>query len=416
MKTDLDQLLHENDLDALLIIGNGQNNPPMVYMTGGAHLSDAYLIKKKNQLPILYHHMMERDEAQKSGLETRNIEMIDLNRMMRSNPSQGSLQHQRAVALIQNILEDLDLSSGKVAIYGQYETGKGYAMFSALQTALPELTLVGETENPVLWSAMLTKDEDEIERIKKMGLITTEVVAEIADLLSRSKVSGNILKKKDDTPLTIGSIRRQINLLLAERGVENPHGTIFSMGRDAAVPHNVGNDQQEIELGKTIVFDIYPCEAGGGYFYDFTRTWSLGYATDETYRVYEEVRKVYHLVTEALESSKPFKDYQELACDIFEARGFATIRKTPGLQSGYVHQIGHGLGLNIHEPPSSRSISSKLDFLFPGTVFTIEPGLYFPDDEIGVRLEDTFYVKKNGQIKKIVDYPLDLILPVGQRS
>jgi len=413
MKTDLDQLLQNNNLDALLIIGNGQNNPPLVYMTGGAHLSDAYLIKKRNQSPILYHHMMERDEAQKSGLETRIIETIDLNRITNFTAGKGNLQFQWAVALLRKILEDLDLSSGRVAIYGQYETGKAYAMFSGLQIALPELTLVGETENSVLWSAMLTKDEAEIERIKRMGLITTEVVAEIADLLSRSQVSGNILKKKDDTPLTIGAIRRQINQLLAERNVENPHGTIFSMGRDAAIPHNVGKEQQVIELGKTIVFDIYPCEAGGGYFYDFTRTWSLGYATDETYRIYEEVRKVYRIVTEALESSKPFKNYQDLACDIFEAHGFTTIRKTPGTQSGYVHQIGHGLGLNIHEPPSSRTISSKLDYLFPGTVFTIEPGLYFPDDEIGVRLEDTFCVRTNGLIEKIVDYPLDLVLPVG---
>ena len=48
-----------------------------------------------------------------------------------------------------------------------------------------------------------------------------------------------------------------------------------------------------MKLGQTIVFDIYPAEAGGGYYYDFTRTWSLGYATPEAQELFDQVKEIY---------------------------------------------------------------------------------------------------------------------------
>jgi Xaa-Pro aminopeptidase len=79
--------------------------------------------------------------------------------------------------------------------------------------------------------------------------------------------------------LTIGDVKRKINLWLAERDAVPSEGFIFAQGRDAGIPHSQGNPDDMLRLGQTIIFDIYPQERGGGYFYDFTRTWSLGYAT-----------------------------------------------------------------------------------------------------------------------------------------
>ena len=53
-----------------------------------------------------------------------------------------------------------------------------------------------------------------------------------------------------------------------------------------------------MRLGQTIVFDIYPAEKGGGYYYDFTRTWSLGYATPEAQELYDQVHEIYNKVME----------------------------------------------------------------------------------------------------------------------
>ncbi len=410
MKSDLNHLLQSNNLDAIVIVGPGYYNPAMVYMTGGAHLSDAYLIKKRGEPATLYHRAMERDEAKKTSLQTRLIEDFNQNQSYVQN-ERNRLQFQ--VALIRKMLEDSKINAGRIAIYGQYEIGKAYTIFSTLQTEMPELTFVGELEDGLLWTAMATKDQTEIDRIRKMGLITTEVVTEVADYLTHSKHNGEILLKIDSTPFTIGDLRKKINIWLTERNAENPKGTIFSIGYDAGVPHSIGNDNDYLELGKTIIFDIFPCEAGGGYFYDFTRTWCLGYASDEIYQIYEDVHEVYTEITRSLVGSTPFKNYQNLACDLFEAQGHKTIRQSPQTQSGYVHHIGHGLGLQIHEPPFSRSTSGEHDYLFPGTVFTIEPGLYYPELEIGVRLEDTYVVKSDGSLEIMAEYPLDLVLPIG---
>ena len=125
--------------------------------------------------------------------------------------------------------------------------------------------------------AMETKDAVEVKRIRKMGTVTTEVVRRTAEYLTSREIRPDeVLLKEDGTPLTIGDVKARINLWIAELGGENPEGTIFAIGRDVGVPHSAGTPSDLLRLGQTIVFDIYPCEAGGGYFYDFTRTWSLG--------------------------------------------------------------------------------------------------------------------------------------------
>ena len=70
------------------------------------------------------------------------------------------------------------------------------------------------------------------------------------------------------------------------------------------------------------------------------------------------------------------------------------------------------MGLNIHEKPSSGSTATPTDILAPGVVFTVEPGLYYPERQLGVRLEDTVWVRPDGQIDILAPYPYDLVLPM----
>ena len=314
--------------------------------------------------------------------------------------------------LLERIFADLGISSGRMALYGLQDAGVAYATFTALQQALPDITLIGEAGDSLLMAAMMTKDQTEIERIRRVGQITTEVVGNVADYLVSRPVRDETLYMNEDQPLTIGHVKNQIDLWLAERGAENPKGAIFSIGRDAAVPHSSGTPGDLLRLGQTIIFDIYPCERGGGYFHDFTRTWCLGYAPDQAMALYEDVLYVYRQVVGKLRANAPFKDYQELTCDLFRQRGHATILDDPLTQSGYVHGLGHGVGLRVHERPFSRTHGS--DLLEPGVVFTIEPGLYYPDRAMGVRLEDTYWLPPDGGgAQLLVEYPLDFVLPMG---
>jgi Xaa-Pro aminopeptidase len=259
---------------------------------------------------------------------------------------------------------------------------------------------------------MATKDSVEIERIRRMGQITTQVVGKTAAFLSAHSARDGVLVKEDGEALTLGEVKAHINLWLAESGAENPEGTIFAIGRDAGVPHSVGNPADTLRLGQTIVFDIFPCEAEGGYYYDFTRTWCLGYAPDKVQQLYNQVLGVYRQVTRELEVNAPYADYQKRTCDIYESQGHPTIQTNPNTVSGYVHSVGHGVGVRIHEKPWSGSTASTTDILAPGSVFTIEPGLYYPERGMGVRLEDTWYVRPDGHMEVLAPYPMDLVLPV----
>jgi Xaa-Pro aminopeptidase len=238
------------------------------------------------------------------------------------------------------------------------------------------------------------------------------VVGLVHDYLSRQTAREGVLVDASGNPVTIGQVKGLINRWLAERGAENPEGTIFSQGRDAAIPHSTGKNEEALRLGVPIVFDIYPCEAGGGYFYDFTRTWCLGYAPDAVTSVYEDVRRVYETLLGEYEVAKPCAAYQARACDLFAGLGHPTIQQNPETEEGFVHSLGHGLGLNIHEQPWFSASMGAQDLIHPGSVFTLEPGLYYPDREIGVRLEDTIWITPQGLPQVLAEYPMDLVIPV----
>lgn len=408
MKSDLDRLMEEQGLDAILVTGPAQHNPPMVYFTGPIHMTSGELIKKRGSDPVLFYNPMERDEAAKTGFASRNLTDYRIDELIKST---GGNKREATAIRYQKILTDYELTSGKLAIYGKMDVGSAYGIFSNLQEKMPGLTIVGQHEDTLLLEAMSTKDADEVDQIRSMGKITISVVEKVADFLTSQNNRHNFLVKSNGEPLTIGEVKQKINLWLAEAGVENPEGTIFAIGRDAGVPHSSGNPDDILELGKTIIFDIFPAQSGGGYFFDFTRTWCLGFAPDEVLALYDDVSTVYHQISQELEADTLCSHYQNRTCELFSEMGHTTIKDNPTTQEGYVHSLGHGVGLYIHENPRLSSNAGQ-DRLVPGSVVTVEPGLYYPEKGMGVRLEDTVWVRPDGEIELLAQYPYDLVLPV----
>jgi Xaa-Pro aminopeptidase len=409
MKKDLDSLMAQQNIDLLFVVGPGFHNPVMAYLTGCAPLTQAIVIKKKGEEPVLFYRPMERDQAAQTGLQAVNLNHYPLGRWFKKTNGAPS----KSVAYqYQAILSDMGFQKGRVLLYGVDEVGTNLSVFSELQKLMPGLEFVADVRQDPIQLAMATKDTGELDHILQMGRVTVDVVANIADYLSGFSAGNEILSHVDGSPVTIGEVKQRIDLLLAERGAENPEGTIFSMGRDAGVPHNNGRPDAPLRLGQTIVFDIYPCEAKGGYFYDFTRTWCLGYAPDNVQKIYDQVKQVYQQLTRELQVDTPFAFYNQRACQMFETQGHATILTQPDTEAGFVHSLGHGVGLHIHEKPWSGLTANPTDVLAPGTVFTLEPGLYYPEQGLGVRLEDTWMVKPDGSMEIFVDFPKELVLPV----
>jgi len=411
MRSDLDLFLEEEHIDALWVMGAMKNNADMVYFTGIQEVRNADLIKLSGKPPVVYHATaMEREEAAKSGLETHAFDTeLPLEEYIKKHS--GDLTS--AVAdRYTDVFKKIGLSKGRIAVSGTTTLSAAYSIIENMKSMLPEIEFTGILKDSIIQKARMTKDPDEAERIRKMGKITTTVVKRVADYLTSQQVENNHLVEEKGNPVTISTVKGLINQWLSELGAENPEETIFSIGRDAGIPHDTGNPDDLIELGTPIVFDIYPCEKGGGYFYDFTRTWCLGFAPDDVQKLYDQVSSVFHLILGSLETGRQFKHFQDKTCQLFSEMGHATIADRPDITEGYVHSIGHGLGLEVHENPFSGITSAESDVLIPGVVFTIEPGLYYPSRNMGIRIEDTVYLNLEGQFEIMADFPYDLVLPM----
>jgi len=411
MKSELDALMQARNMDAFIVFGHAENNPPMTYLTGGGHVSHATLIKKRGEEAIFFFGDMERDEAAKSGLKLIPYSKYDGEALFKKANRDGLLA---AAFRLELMLKDAGVHSGRVGLYGFYDLSAIFGMISHVMKLMPELEFVGEArEDSIFMQAMETKDEAEVTRIRKMGKITTEVVSKVKDFLTACDVGDDeVLLNENGSPLTVGDMHAKIRLWVAERGAELPSGFIFAIGRDAGVPHSSGNPADLMRLGQTIVFDIYPAEAGGGYYYDFTRTWSLGYATPEAQELFDQVREIYDKLNENFDLNAPFKNYQQMACEYFESKGHQTPLHTKAPVEGYVHSLGHGVGLNIHERPFSGLIVGDDHRLAPGVVVTSEPGLYYPEKGMGFRIEDTYWVRPDGKMEILAEYPYDFVLPM----
>ncbi len=409
MKSDLPALMEARGLDALLIFGDALHNPAMTYFTGVAHVTEGVLVVKRGEQPVLFYHSMERDEAASTGLQTRSI--TDYN--YREIYEQEGKNPLRATArLYQRMLIDMGLTTGKVAVYGQRDAGEAFGLLSGLQELLPDIEFTGEYKDSVLLQARATKDAQEIEQMRTVAKQTVEVVGLVADFLSRQKDVGGVLTGEDGQPVTVAKVKSLINRLLAERGLDNPHGTIFAPGAEGGVPHSQGSPEAPLRLGEPIVFDIYPVQAGGGYFADFTRTWCIGHASPEAQALYDDVRSVFDTIMGELKTGVHGTVYQERVCELFEAQGHPTIRKDPLTKVGYVHSFAHGLGLDVHERPSTGRDTTPEDVLKPGMVITVEPGLYYPERGLGVRIEDAVYMHPDGSTEILAPYPYDLVIPL----
>jgi len=411
MKSELDALMQARNLDAFIVFGDAEHNPPMTYLTGGGHVSHATLIKKRGEEATLFFGDMERDEAAKSGLKLISYSKYDMNDLAKRSNRDGVLAGAMRCELM---LKDLNISSGRVGVYGTYDLSVVFGLLSHLQKLMPEIEFVGEArEDSIFMRAMETKDESEVARIRKMGEVTTDVVRKTADFLTSCDVRDDeVLLNENGSPLTVGDVHSKIRLWVAEHGAELPSGFIFSIGRDAGVPHSAGNPTDLMKLGQTIVFDIYPAEAGGGYYYDFTRTWSLGYATPEAQKLFDQVKEIYDQLNDNFDLNVPFRNYQQMACEYFESKGHQTQLHTKAPVEGYVHSLGHGVGLNIHERPFSSLLNGDDHRLAPGVVVTSEPGLYYPEKGMGFRIEDTLWVRPDGKMEILAEYPYDFVLPM----
>lgn len=403
--------MQARELAALLIVGGEGYSEVRDYMTNGAHITGGFVVKKVGDEPLLVVNGMETEEAKKSGYPVRSYGELGYYDLMQAAESADVA----AVRFWARCLEAAGVAAGRVGLYGRGDVNEYIELAKLAANVVPQYDFVGETGRTLFDVAFLTKDADELARIRSVAERTNEVMQLVWDFIaSHAADAHETLIRADGTPLTIGDIKRLVRRELLERELEDT-GMIFAQGRDAGFPHSRGEADMPLRLGQAIVFDLFPRELGGGYHHDMTRTWSIGYATPAVQQAYDDVMEAFDIALESFGLDKPTHLMQEAVQDHFEGKGHPTLRTHPGTQAGYVHSLGHGIGLLIHERPSISHMRRD-DVFAPGNVVTIEPGLYYPEQGFGVRVEDAFVVTDAGELISITPFRKDLVLPLADPS
>ena len=199
----------------------------------------------------------------------------------------------------------------------------------------------------------------------------------------------------DGEGLTTERLRRIVNSVLAERGVEPAGNTVIGAGPTAADLHFTGDDA--IRAGETVLLDLSPRGPSGAYA-DITRTFAVESSGGWERRAYIAVSDAREAALAHVAAGVPAGTVHEEAAAEIAAHGF----RVDSSEQGFTHSVGHGVGFSLHEPPAMGGD----DPLRVGDVVTIEPGVYDPDRG-GVRLEDTVVVRDEGA-EILAGYPFGL--------
>lgn len=229
------------------------------------------------------------------------------------------------------------------------------------------------------------KTKDEIKAIADALRRTEKAIHSAVEVLRKSNIRGKYLIYKGKK-LTSEDIKRVINVSLMESNCIAAH-TIISCADDCVDPHNQGSGP--LLANQSIIMDVFPHSSETKYFADITRTFVRGKASPMLKKIYKTVKEgqeiAFSQIRDGADGSKIHHDIMRH----FEAMGFKT-GEIKGRMQGFFHGTGHGVGIEIHEPPR---ISVGRDILKTNHVVTVEPGLYYLGIG-GVRLEDLVVVNK----------------------
>jgi len=196
--------------------------------------------------------------------------------------------------------------------------------------------------------------------------------------------------------LTSERVQEAIAVACLEKGAVAAN-TIVAGGDQACDPHCRGTGP--LRADSLIIIDIFPRVAKTGYHGDMTRTYLKGRPSEAQRALYATVLEAEQMALGEHRSGKSGAKIHREVVRFFGDRGYET-RRDGGVPTGFIHGLGHGLGLEVHEPPRVNPSGARLR---KGQVITVEPGLYYPGLG-GVRVEDVVRVR-SGEPELLSKHP-----------
>ncbi len=235
-----------------------------------------------------------------------------------------------------------------------------------------------DVEQP-LREMRLIKTPEEITRMKRAVQVVEDVLREGL--------------KKVKVGVTEIEIVAELEYQMKRLGAEGPaFGTMVLAGEKSALPHGKPGDRK-IQSGELLLFDLGVYV--NGYASDITRTFAVGEINQQLRDIYDTVLAANEAAIAATRPGATLASLDRAARELIAGKGYGEY---------FMHRLGHGLGMDVHEYPSVHGENQET--LRSGMIFTIEPGIYLPGAG-GVRIEDDVLVTEDG-CEVLTQFPKEL--------
>lgn len=332
-----------------------------------------YAIKEEISDPFFFldtgdkrYAFLDRREA---GLlkDREDVEVVPLEPLAKGLPGHGRIGH-----LASKIIETYGASK-KVEVNSRFPLRLADHLREAGVEVTPKDLLYPERE---------IKLDSEVDEIRSAVKRTEKAFEYLEEVFRDCSIDGGKLIYNGEI-LTSEFLKREVEKMFIDVGLNGQNGIIISSGEASAIPHHRGSGP--VLANSPIVCDLFPRDIGSGYVADITRTFIKGKASGMMHEAYEAVMEAQEAVMSAALPGVRCDELHGKAVEVFERKG---------LQNAFIHATGHGIGLDLHEGPviSLRSRTS----LVPGSMVTIEPGLYFAGVG-GIRIEDDVLITEDGR-------------------
>jgi Xaa-Pro aminopeptidase len=238
----------------------------------------------------------------------------------------------------------------------------------------------------LFWPEREIKNKKELAAIRQALKIAKVGIERAVEVLRSAKIGTRRQLRWNGRVLTSEIVRAEADSAVLRAG-GLPEGTIVAGGRQACDPHERGHGP--LRAQELIILDIFPRETRRGFYGDLSRTVVRGRASEPQRQLWETVRAAQRLAMRGIRPGRRGALVHREVQEFFLARGYPTVRRR-GRWTGFFHGTGHGLGLDLHEEPRLAATTFR-----PGQVFTVEPGLYYPEVG-GARHEDVVTVTPDG--------------------
>jgi Xaa-Pro aminopeptidase len=373
----LDDLIAKSGASAYCLFASS-NDPDMRYLTHFVTHDPVPVIKKSGEKPIMILPLMEADRAERESI------------------AQSITRQQAGYQEI--IATEKDPYRITAALIHRYTDGAvivppGFPL--ALARALEQDGPVILDEHATVAQMRSQKNSIEISQISAVQRAVEEAMDLAVNLIRRSTVQNGKLWY-DDVVLSSERLRHVIHSTLLAHDC-TAQDTIVACGEETAMPHCTG--EGSLQANQPIVIDIFPRSEKSGYYADMTRTVSKGEPSQKVCELFKAVREAELLGEKEISTGVSGAECHQKVKDFFEQQGFRTDTE------GFIHSLGHGVGLEVHEQPSLSPSGGELK---EGHVVTVEPGLYYRGIG-GVRIENMGVVTSHG-FDRLTKFPVEMIL------